>query len=409
MILYEFYIYDHLCCMVTKNGESTLLENDQAINQLRKLDHHYPSHIHVTSRNITVETAFGNYTFINYKEVFNSDITKYCPNTLQVIDQEIKKSQKRKHRHEHFVNLKLAGFSTAIGTLALVTLVGAGNAKEQTHEHSNQMASISEMDHELDTFMNLPQIPDTVIKLETPSNQTEVMPLINTNQDAQVTYLDFESARYSITGEYAYNLYYDMVKQKAEQWGIDANLAISILTQESAGKETNLMQIEFNPWKDQIITVYNFNNNQYQKIVLTDYPENYANQSVTCITKEDLMNPKTNISVGLILLRQSIDYMHGHIGAGIQCYNFGCGNMNKVLKKTAEETGLTVSEILNDQQNLSFVDYTNIIEEGDPDYLRHVIRYVENIENGISIKTINDMGAIVDSTVYIAPVNQQTK
>ena len=109
----------------------------------------------------------------------------------------------------------------------------------------------------------------------------------------------------------------------------------------------------------------------------------------------------------MILLRQAIEYMDGHIAAGIQCNNFGVGNMNDVLKETSEATGLTRSEILSDQQNLSFMNYTYVVDEGDPEYLNHVVRYMENLEDGITIKNVSSTGEIIETTVYIAPMSHQ--
>lgn len=397
---YCFYINQTLCCT---QDDQEIMYDSEAKQLLRKFDTYTIQFIHVTSRNIRIDTDHGSYTLINYNEILNSEFAFCLRNTEARIYQEIAKAQRRKNHKAHIKNLKLVGGAT-VGLLALTALVALAKSKEPAEIVIDHVES-----------GNIPISTDT-------KENTKVQ-IENTDQfnyewdedlDAPLTYLDFDQERYSITGEYAYNTYYDMTKPLANKWGIQPNLAIAMLTQESAGKETNLMQIEFDAWAEKddykpVITVYNFDTNQYEKFLLTDHPENHIGENITCITRKDLENPKTNISVAMILLRQSINYMHGHIGAGIQCYNYGYGNMKKVLEKTEKETGCPVDEILRDQQNLSFMKYTNVVQAGDPEYLNHIVRYVENIEDGISIKNVNDYGEIDQNVVYIASTISRQK
>lgn len=191
---------------------------------------------------------------------------------------------------------------------------------------------------------------------------------------------------------------------------------MAFLTQESAGKETNLMQIEFSAWeyKDEssVITVYNFEKGHYESFVLSNNPNDFVGKSITCITEKDLENPKTNISIGCVLLRKSLQYMNYHIGAGIQCYNFGKGNMNRLLEYTAQMTGVSVEDIISNQENLDFMNYTEIVmkdkeNKGDFKYLQNVLQFVENPEEDIWFKVINSYGEIEELHVAILPSHKR--
>lgn len=70
------------------------------------------------------------------------------------------------------------------------------------------------------------------------------------------------------------------------------------LTQESAGRGDNLMQIVWDKWVGKTIRVYNFRDNVYVTFLLTNNSTAEEQAKYTCITEEDLKNPKTNISIG---------------------------------------------------------------------------------------------------------------
>ena len=412
---YAFYLNETLCC--EKNGQDSILENNKATELLRRFDQFPIQHIHVTSRNIEIKTSHRSYTLVNYSEILNSKFSYCLRNTEARIHQEISKAQRKKYRNAAVKNLALAG-TAVVGMLAITTLTGMARANAKEQELATSVTPIESVplniEPEIGEINSIETISEEIVPIEqiiVEDANTEYQ--LDDTSYAEYTYLDFNNERYSITGEYTYNLYYDMAEPRITKWGIPANLGVAMMTQETAGQDKNLMQIQFDVWKEKpdkplpIITVYNYNTNQYEKFLLTDHPENHVGKDITCITRQDLENPKTNISVAMILLRQSIAYMNGHIAAGIQCYNFGSGNMDDVLKATSEATGLTRDEILSDQQNLSFMNYTYVVDEGDPEYLNHVLRYMENLEEGITIKSVSSTGEITENTVYIAPISHQ--
>ena len=83
--------------------------------------------------------------------------------------------------------------------------------------------------------------------------------------------------------------------------------------------------------------------------------------------------------------------------------------MNKVLNQTALATGVSVQDILNNQANLDFMEYTSIIEVGDANYLNHIVQYIEDLNHGIYINHVNEIGEIRRHTVSIAPTSSKIK
>ncbi len=402
MTSYEFWIDENgIFCCTCPDDFSFLLEGEDALNQLHQFDSSRIQTFKITREDIQFVVDSNSVILRNYKQLKLSEIGFYFDEIFDSIKRAIRKKQIEKN-HKTIKNRVIAGsmIASTIGALAFTSLITT--AHEKKHEDTMQQPHGIEKEFSVDWNQMTSDIVQS-IKEDFHSTVSNIeIPLMERANEAQVTYLDFESARYSYTGEVTYDTYYDSVKQYPEKWGLPPNLIMGMFTQESAGNYTNLMQVKFDAWKEQIITVYNFDENKYQKFVLTDHPENYGSD-VICITRQDMENPGTNISVACILLRQSLSYMNYHIGAGIQCYNFGNGNMKKVLNYTAELTGISKEDILSDQNNLDFMNYTDIIKVGDPDYLKHVMRYVENLEDGLNIRYINDSGEIDELHVTILP------
>jgi len=251
---------------------------------------------------------------------------------------------------------------------------------------------------------NLETLPSIGIETPTDVEQTVVQ---EEKVDENVTYLEFEHNRDTEKGDHAYDNYYEIVEKYSNKWGVSPNIIMSMLTQESGGYSTNLMQIQFWSWRDQVINVYNFEEGKYQKLVLTDNPTEFKSKygDIITITESDLNNPITNISVGTVLFRESARAMNNHIGASIQCYNFGYGNMMKVLNETANQTGVSVETILENQENIDFVNYTHIINAGDPNYLSNVMQYTNSLEEGFVLKEIDENGNIIENQVRIMPTS----
>lgn len=191
----------------------------------------------------------------------------------------------------------------------------------------------------------------------------------------------------TITYQGAFDEYYDMVYTSATKWGLDPDLIMAMLTQESAGKVTNLMQFNYESFRGGTLTAYNFDKNKYETFFFTDSPEYVSNEKYTVVRKKDLADPQTNIDMGALFVRTNID-LYDHMMAGILCYNQGFGNMDKIFAETKIKTGKSKDDILSDQEDLSFYAYAYASHQGDKNYLKNVFKYFPNDE--ITYKVLED-------------------
>ncbi len=211
-------------------------------------------------------------------------------------------------------------------------------------------------------------------------------------KDIDTAYLDYEDQTNGITYTGAYEMQYDRAEKHGLRWGMSTNLVLGMITQESAGKGDNLMHVIFDAWLDQPLTAYDFENQKYQTIVLTDEPQKFAGEDITTISREDLNNVDIHLDVACIIYRYCLDRMENNIPAAIQAFNIGCEGMNTVFRETSAHTGISFDELKSDPTNVEFMNYTDCIDWGDHEYLKNVARYIG--DEPISIKVLNEDGEI---------------
>ena len=170
--------------------------------------------------------------------------------------------------------------------------------------------------------------------------------------------------------------YIDIIKARCEKWGVNYNLFYDICAQEYGGTGNNLCHVVFNSWQDQVLTAYNFQEGKIEQIVLTDTPENYAGKDIQTISRDELNTPEVNVSVGAIIMQYTANMLNGNMGLSIQAYNNGIYAVKDVVRKTSAETGVDYMNIINDQNNFDWMNYTYIVQYGDQDYFKHVVANV---------------------------------
>lgn len=431
---YNFFVDDqnNLVCEVRSLYENNYLLNNEALRKLQMLDTYNFNKTHVSSRNITISNNIISLRFSGYNELFHAGLLRYIPSNKDNIIEVIRKYKREQYRKKKVSQLKHAVNSAVIST-AVCVLIGMGahaitknvgsELNEENFESEKKQVSINS-DYDLSAPVVIDDgrkevvVIDDSITLQNSFNsenldmeEKEISKTLVLEDklptEENVAYLDFEYNRDSEKGNHAFENYYEIVEKYATKWGVSPNIIMSMLTQESGGYYTNLMQIQFSSWKDQVIDVYNFEQGRYEKLVLTDKPLEYKQKygNIITITETDLQNPITNISVGTVLFRESANLMNKHIGSSIQCYNFGYGNMMKVLNETSLQTGVSIEDILKDQENLDFVNYTHIINVGDPNYLAHVMQYTNNLNEGFTLLEIDENGNIIENSIKILPTS----
>lgn len=412
MIEYYFFFNDNneFMCEITEGEEQTELTEQEAIDELIAINETNFDHVRASNRLIRLNSEDTSVIISDLQDFYSYGYSEYIPDIMERVNKAIAKHQKDKHRNEVVRNLKVTCGKVACGTL-IVTLLGtAAGALHKQHTNSNNFTNniatedfINEIPINLETVSdNFDEEYDQMIdELETVVDEyTESQNTIIEEKPIDTAYLRYDDLTNTNTYIGAYEDYYSIVEKYANKWGISPNIIMAMLTQESAGKKVNLMQIQFDSWHDQVLTEYDFVNGRYQSIVLTDTPEKYAGQNITVITREDLNNKVTNISVACVILRYCLEQMDFNVLAAIQAYNLGCPNMDKVMNETSRNVGVSVDDLLSDQTNTEFTNYTHIVDCGDPNYVTNVFRYLTDGE--ITIQTLNEDGSVSSLVIGVA-------
>lgn len=412
MIEYYFFFNDNneFMCEITEGEEQTELTEQEAIDELIAINETNFDHVRASNRLIRLNSEDTSVIISDLQDFYSYGYSEYIPDIMERVNKAIAKHQKDKHRNEVVRNLKVTCGKVACGTL-IVTLLGtAAGALHKQHTNSNNFTNnIATEDFINEIPINLEAVSDDfdeeydqmIDELETVVDEyTESQNTIIEEKPIDTAYLRYDDLTNTNTYIGAYEDYYSIVEKYANKWGISPNIIMAMLTQESAGKKVNLMQIQFDSWHDQVLTEYDFVNGRYQSIVLTDTPEKYAGQNITVITREDLNNKVTNISVACVILRYCLEQMDFNVLAAIQAYNLGCPNMDKVMNETSRNVGVSVDDLLSDQTNTEFTNYTHIVDCGDPNYVANVFRYLTDGE--ITIQILNEDGSVSSLIIGVA-------
>ena len=312
---YTFYIdeQNNLVCMVENLHGINYYLNRDAVIKLRDLDTYNFNHSRVSRHDMTISNNILSVSFSNYRELFHYELLRYAPRNAEYIENVIQRFREQQRKKKRIAQIqdtvKKVVITASICTLLGLTTYGIINIEpskgaDLSLEPDENQVSIAP-DYEVDAPSVIttedghmliidntkkdvlePETLETLPPVETPAVQEEKV-------DENVTYLEFEHNRDSEKGDHAYDNYYELVEKYSNKWGVSPNVIMSMLTQESGGYSTNLMQIQFWSWKDQVINVYNFEAGKYEKLVLTDNPQEYERKygDIITITKDDLNNP----------------------------------------------------------------------------------------------------------------------
>lgn len=176
--------------------------------------------------------------------------------------------------------------------------------------------------------------------------------------------------------------YEDTFKKYADMYGLDKDLLMAIAAQESSGDHYNnlnsnqpgkgIMQIEY-VHIGETLSAHNYETNTEDSI------------KVDMNTLSDL---DSNIKVGAMILRNCIDNYNCNIPLSLQTYNFGPGNINKVLNACSSDKGVDINSLKDDPTNNAWLNYRSFLGIGDPEYVEHVFSYL----NTKAIKVLDKDG-----------------
>lgn len=169
-------------------------------------------------------------------------------------------------------------------------------------------------------------------------------------------------------------LYGESLMKYSAMYGLDYNLMSAIATQErgihsetvDSGGAIGLMQIQVSVWSGEQLTAYNFETGENETIF---------------VDPERLSELDYNIKVGCMIFQWGSNQLDHNILASIQAYNMGIGSVFNILNAYASDTGQTIDNILQNQENSEWLGYRDMIRYGDTSYIEHVFsRIGPNVE-----------------------------
>ena len=201
--------------------------------------------------------------------------------------------------------------------------------------------------------------------------------------------LEYEDLSYTDKALYAKEQYGDIIEKYSNRYGLDANLMLAIATQERGvhytvmdkGGATGLMQIQNSVWLGNEISAYNFETGEYDKFV---------------VNNNMLKDLETNIQLGCMVFQNVLQYVNYNIPMAIQTYNYGIGNMNKVIDAYANMNGQTKQEVISNQNDVGWLEYRDIINCGDKNYLNHVLSWMGE---KVNISVMNKDSTSIELTI----------
>ena len=408
---YHFNSDGTFTCTFESNEKRFSLKERKAIESLQLLDTIPFDKIQVFKHSIRLYKENSEIHLRDLDLFVENKLDQYIPTLYQKIEialREYRRKEAKKKSKKNKANKNI--FKITMSATLMATLLSSMSLKIESEELSEPFAieaiSLNQEDlleeksniaisKEIETNLETENIPEK-------TSRTEVITADHTQnkEDGEIVYLNYKKTDDVVKKERTFNSYAELANWCGEKWGISPNLILMDTTQESAGKEENLMQIEWEQWAGKPIRAYNFRDSKYETFLLTNNPTEEEKARYTCITQEDLKNPKTNMSIGCVLLRKSAEYMNYHIMATLQCYNLGFGNMDKIFARIQEETGQSKEEILSDQTNLIFYEYTSILGQGDPNYLSNVFQFIDEYGDTITFKHLQN-GEVVEEKIHV--------
>ena len=349
---------------IHKQGKVRVIRNDKNLNQLiaiaKKYDCEVNGECRIYSRVFAISREYEEY----YKK------RRRRINILGKITPNMKLSKKD----------KTIGKTVIAGTLAAVVLA----TSIASINHKGAIASSTDSSYEvaLDDQMEYEAGNEIVIEgvaANTGEDEEIVEGEGNPEKEAEIQgMMQEESFHYSYKNrqeeENISNArrYEDLFQKYGDMYGIDANLLMAIAAQESCGDHYNnldngpaegIMQIEKSVHIGYTVSAYNFETGEVETIR---------------VTREDLQDLETNIKIGAMILRTSIENSNYNIPLGIQTYNLGPGNMSNAIGMCCDLENVSESDIRDNPTNNIWLNYRAFLNTGDSKYVEHVFSFMDD-------------------------------
>ena len=269
------------------------------------------------------------------------------------------------NKKENALGKKLVAVALTGLLLATPMIITSANTKDQVEEPiTYQQEQVLE-----NSFLNLSEAVYQM-NYDSPEMFSHEHEIMETTQEDQF-HFSYED-RTSEENVSNAKRYEDLFEKYANRYGLDKDLLIALAAQESSGNHyenidngpaEGIMQIEKSVHIGSTVSAYNFETGEIDQIT---------------VTEENLKDLETNIQIGSMILRDCIENNNYNIPLSLQTYNFGYGNMDKVLAICSETENVDRNEITSDPTNNSWLQYRSNLTIGDPEYVEHVFSFLEN-------------------------------
>ena len=376
--IYKFYfVDDNLHCLVKDINGSKVYTDKRAISLLKKVNREPITSVRVQNKNkdysLRLRGIVSTISLSDLDKFYKHNLFDYMPNHVDKMEKSINRYIQNKNRDKKVVKKrtmnKMMIKNLVIGT-TIMSLISSGifdfTLNKNYKKDEKNSKEVEERKEE--------KKENKKIKKEKVKEERRVA-FFNTGLTS------FEDNTDSSDFKYVKKHYGELIEETACERGISPNLLMAMVTQESAGRDDNLLQVQYDSWEGMEIPSYNFYKDKWEKWCLTENPTNHKD----CITigRDTFYNrDDASLKVGAVILSYLAKEYNYNIPLTIQAYNYGTGNINKVLKAMEKDLGIDKDTIIK-CKNTNFTDYTDVVNVGDSDYLDHVMRYVDERSDGI--------------------------
>ena len=315
------------------------------------------------------------------------------------ITKEYDKYQKRKKRLQilgHIAeNMILSRKNKALGKTVLIasiltTIAISGASKKGAEAHdevpTTSYQAVQTVEENFASSIDMLDSYEFNQIDETTENKNE-LDLMLQDESFHFSYED-RTSKEALTNAKRYE---DLFEKYANRYGLDKNLLIALASQESSGEHyknlergpaAGIMQIEKKIHIGTTVSAYNFETKEIEKIK---------------VTEDNLKDIESNIQIGSMILRGYIENNNYNIPLALQTYNFGPGNMQKVLNTCSSLENENIKDMRNNPTNNAWLKYRAHLNIGDAKYVEHVFSFLENNSN-LTVKTRDNKNISVNIT-----------
>ena len=291
------------------------------------------------------------------------------------------KNKKVKRKNKYTAKRIIVGGIAALTLLTVSTnTINAMNIKDNSglkSGYTQVMDYLESSKNIIDSFNEKLQINDiNGIDSEIKKNNPEISELPS-EEEAETVSLSYSDRTSSDKAYIADSNYRSVVEKYSKMYGLDPNLMLAIATQETgdhysnidSGPAVGLMQIEKSVWESGgFLSAYNFNTESWETIEVSE--DNYE-QFI-----DDLKDLDYNVKIGCMIFQESLRNSDYNILAALQTYNMGYGNMHyTILPAYCSDVNKNEEEVLSNQYDTGWLEYRNLVEDGDNNYIENVLSY----------------------------------